>query len=109
VVILEKFRADENARKRETLFPRVSNQEMNRSLKLIGEICEIKKATDFSFSPAYFCHDGNSAKWGANRNNQQIVGHTKLATTMIYTHVMQSRIGMDISLLQERLSGGKIN
>jgi integrase len=47
VAILEKFRAVEDAETRETVFPMVSNQEMNRSLKLIGEICELKKRLTF--------------------------------------------------------------
>jgi site-specific recombinase XerD len=29
------------------LFPRVTNQEMNRSLKVIGEICGIRKNLSF--------------------------------------------------------------
>jgi len=38
---------DENAENWETLFPRVSNQEMNASLKLIGEIFLIKSGVTF--------------------------------------------------------------
>jgi hypothetical protein len=33
-----------------------------------------------------------------------LLGHTKLATTMIYAHVMQSKIGMDMLLLENKLT-----
>jgi len=39
---VEKYAVKPGAEPRESVFPYVSNQEMNRSLKLIGEICDIK-------------------------------------------------------------------
>jgi len=62
VAILEKFRSDENAEKWETLFPRVSNQEMNRSLKLIGEIFLIKKRLTFHLA-LHFRDHRNTFEW----------------------------------------------
>jgi len=101
--ILQKFRADENADKWETLFPKVSNQEMNRSLKLIGEICEIKKPLTFHLARHTFATTVTLLNGVPIETISKLLGHTKLATTMIYTHVMQSKIGMDMSLLQSRL------
>ena len=103
VAILEKFRADENAGKWETLFPLVSNQEMNRSLKLIGEICEIKKRLTFHLARHTFATTVTLLNGVPIETISKLLGHTKLATTMIYAHVMQSKIGMDMSLLQIRL------
>ena len=100
---MEKFRADENADKWETLFPRVSNQEMNRSLKLIGEICEIKKRLTFHLARHTFATTVTLLNGVPIETISKLLGHTKLATTMIYTHVMQSKIGMDMSLLQGKL------
>ena len=101
--ILEKFRSDENAKKWETLFPTVSNQEMNRSLKMIGEICEIKKRLTFHLARHTFATTVTLLNGVPIETISKLLGHTKLATTMIYAHVMQSKIGMDMSLLQKKL------
>jgi integrase len=101
--ILEKFRADENAEKWGTVFPRISNQEMNRSLKLIGEICEVKKRLTFHLARHTFATTVTLLNGVPIETISKLLGHTKLATTMIYSHVLQSKIGMDMSLLQARL------
>ena len=103
VAIMEKFRVDENAKKWGTLFPKVSNQEMNRSLKLIGEICEIKKRLTFHLARHTFATTVTLLNGVPIETISKLLGHTKLATTMIYAHVMQSKIGMDMNLLQGRL------
>lgn len=103
VAILEKFRAAENADKWETLFPKVSNQEMNRSLKLIGEICEIKKRLTFHLARHTFATTVTLLNGVPIETISKLLGHTKLATTMIYAHVMQSKIGMDMLLLENKL------
>ena len=103
VAIMEKFRVDENAKKWGTLFPNVSNQEMNRSLKLIGEICEIKKRLTFHLARHTFATTVTLLNGVPIETISKLLGHTKLATTMIYAHVMQSKIGMDMNLLQGRL------
>ena len=102
-VILDKFRAEEDAAKWETLFPRVSNQEMNRSLKLIGEICEIKKRLTFHLARHTFATTVTLLNGVPIETISKLLGHTKLSTTMIYTHVMQSKVGLDMSLLQSKL------
>lgn len=109
LAILEKFRADENAGKWETLFPKISNQEMNRSLKLIGEICEIKKRLTFHLARHTFATTVTLLNGVPIETISKLLGHTKLATTMIYTHVMQSKIGMDMALLQTKLNHDKSN
>ena len=103
VVVMEKFRADEDADKWSTLFPTVSNQEMNRSLKIIGEICEIKKPLTFHLARHTFATTVTLFNGVPIETISKLLGHTKLATTMIYAHVMRSKIGMDMSLLQSKL------
>jgi len=103
LVILEKFRAAEDGARWETLFPRVSNQEMNRSLKLIGEICEIKKRLTFHLARHTFATTITLLNGVPIETISKLLGHTKLATTMVYAHVMQSKISMDMSMLQRKL------
>jgi integrase len=103
LAILEKFRGADEAGRWEALFPKVSNQEMNRSLKLIGEICEIKKRLTFHLARHTFATTVTLLNGVPIETISKLLGHTKLATTMIYAHVMQSKIGMDMLLLQKKL------
>ncbi len=36
-----------------------------------------------------------------------MLGHTKISTTMLYARVTQTKIGMDMNLLQDRLDNNK--
>jgi len=103
LAIMEKFRAAEGAAKRDTVFPRVSNQEVNRGLKLIAEICEIKKYLTFHLARHTFATTVTLLNGVPIETISKLLGHTKLSTTMIYTHVVQSKVGLDMGLLQSRL------
>ena len=106
ITILEKFRGQDDAVRWETVFPMVSNQEMNRSLKLIGEICDIKKRLTFHLARHTFATTVTLMNGVPIETISKLLGHTKLATTMIYAHVMQSKVGMDMRLLQAKLGNG---
>src|SRR6185312_5684676 len=103
LILLEKFRAQEDARVWETVFPMVSNKEMNRSLKLIGEICELKKRLTFHLARHTFATTVTLMNGVPIETISKLLGHTKLATTMIYAHVMHSKIWLDMGLLQSKL------
>lgn len=103
VAIMEKFQSQEDACTWGTVFPMVSNQEMNRSLKLIAEIFEIKKGLTFHLARHTFATTVTLMNGVPIETISKLLGHTKLATTMIYAHVMQSKISMDMNLLQKRL------
>lgn len=104
LVILDKFRANEEANKWEGLFPKVSNQEVNRALKLIGEICEIRKRLTFHLARHMFATSVTLLNGLPIGTISKLLGHTKLTTTMIYTHVMQSKLGFEMKVLQDRLN-----
>ena len=101
-VLLAKFSGHE-AGKRDTVFPRVSNQEVNRSLKIIAEICGIQKYLTFHLARHTFATTVTLLNGVPIETISKLLGHTKLSTTMIYTHVVQSKVGLDMGLLQSRL------
>jgi len=103
-VILDEFTKDTGAPMRETVFPKISNQEMNRSLKLIAEICGIKKYLTFHLARHTFATTVTLMNGVPIETISKLLGHTKLSTTMIYAHVTQSKIGMDMELLQNKLN-----
>src|ERR1700761_7948422 len=107
-LLLEKF-SDDDAANRDTVFPYVSNQEVNRSLKIIAEICGIQKYLTFHLARHTFATTVTLMNGVPIETISKMLGHTKLTTTMIYTHVMQSKIGLEMNLLQDRLDNGKRN
>jgi len=100
--IMDRFTSDKAANTRETLFPRVTNQEMNKYLKVIGELCEIKKELTFHLARHTFATTVTLLNGVPIETISKLLGHTKLSTTMVYAHVMQSKVGLDMSLLQKR-------
>ena len=100
--ILEKFTSNGIA-ERETIFPRVSNQEVNRSLKILAEICGIQKYLTFHLARHTFATTVTLMNGVPIETISKMLGHTKISTTMLYAKVTQTKIGMDMNLLQDRL------
>jgi site-specific recombinase XerD len=104
VIIAAKFGKEESAHTRDTVFPKISNQEMNRSLKIIAEICGVKKYLTFHLARHTFATTVTLMNGVPIETISKMLGHTKLSTTMIYARVSQSKIGMDMELLQNKLN-----
>jgi site-specific recombinase XerD len=107
VKIMEKFKDDQSAMINETVFPKISNQEMNRSLKIIAGLCGIKKGLTFHMARHTFATTVTLMNGVPIESISKMLGHTKLSTTMIYARVSQNKIGMDMMLLQEKMNTKK--
>ncbi|HXB43351.1 MAG TPA: site-specific integrase, partial [Puia sp.] len=107
VMVADKFSKEEDAKFRDSVFPKISNQEMNRSLKVIAEISGIKKYLTFHLARHTFATTVTLMNGVPIESISKMLGHSKIATTMIYARVTQSKIGMDMELLQSRLKDNK--
>lgn len=103
LLILEKYFEQKEALVRETVFPWISNQEVNRSLKIVAEVCSIKKHLTFHLARHTFATTVTLINGVPIETISKMLGHTKLSTTMIYAKVTQSKIGSDMQLLQHKL------
>lgn len=85
------------------IFPAITNQEINRSLKIIAEICGIVTYLTFHVARHTF------AKVVALKNGvpletvQIMLGHTKITTTQIYADVDEEKVINDMAGLEEKL------
>jgi len=101
--IIQKYLRFAGGRKEENIFPRVTNQNVNRSLKIIQEICGIQTLMTFHVARHTF------AKTVALKNGvpletvQMMMGHTKIATTQIYADVDEEKIFDDMSRIESVL------
>jgi len=103
LIILEKYLSEKERPIRETIFPWISNQEINRSLKIIAEVCSIKKHLTFHLARHTFATTVTLINGVPIESISKMLGHTKLSTTMIYAKVTQSKIGSDMQILQNKL------
>ena len=105
--ILEKFKNKKGELLRDTVFPQVTNQDMNRSLKVIGEVCGITKGLTFHLARHTFATTITLCNGVPIESISKMLGHTKLTTTMIYAKVVKTKISMDMALLQSKLEKNK--
>lgn len=102
--ILKKYRGEAVQNGRATIFPHITNQQVNRCLKIIQEICEIRIPLTFHVARHTF------AKTVALKNGipletvQMMLGHTKITTTQIYADVDEEKIMNDMAGLEEKLN-----
>lgn len=102
-IILNKYRNNADASKRNTIFPVVTNQYINRCLKVIKEACEITTPISFHIARHTF------AKTVALKNGvpletvQMMLGHMKISTTQIYADVDEEKIIDDMGGLEDKL------
>ena len=101
--ILYGYKADAKIKGRATIFPKISNQYVNESLKIIQVACEIETYLTFHVARHTF------GKTVALKNGipletvQMMMGHTKISTTQIYADVDEEKIINDMIGLEEKL------
>jgi site-specific recombinase XerD len=84
-------------------FPYSSNQEVNRGLKLIAEICGISKVMTFHLARHTFATTVCLANGVSMPSISKMMGHSKISTTEIYAHVLNVKICEDMQALQSKL------
>lgn len=102
--ILEKYRNDESAIARRAVFPSISNQDMNRNLKIIAGLSKVGKLLTFHMARHTFATTVTLMNGVPIESIRKMLGHTKITTTMIYARVNQSKIEMDMQALQEKMN-----
>lgn len=101
--ILNEYKADAKIKGRDTIFPKISNQYVNESLKIMQAACEIETYLTFHVARHTF------GKTVALKNGipletvQMMMGHTKITTTQIYADVDEEKIVNDMAGLEEKL------
>lgn len=105
--IMGRFKNKKGEPPRDTLFPNITNQEMNRSLKVIGEVCGVSQILTFHLARHTFATTVTLCNGVPIESISKMLGHTKLTTTMIYAKVVKTKISMDMALLQSKLDRSK--
>jgi site-specific recombinase XerD len=91
------------------IFPYISNQELNRNLKIIGEVCDIKKYMSFHLARHTFATAITLKNGVPIETVSKMLGHTKITTTQIYADVDEEKIVGDMAGVETRLKNRKQN
>ena len=101
--IIAKHRWKKGDIKRATVFPFVTNKDLNFNLKIIGEICDVGFPLNFYIARHTFATTVTLAQGVPITSIKEMMGHDRIETTMTYARVDSSIIGKDMVLAQERM------
>jgi integrase len=103
MAIIKKYRWKKGDTMRTTVFPFVTNKDLNANLKIIGEICEIGISLNFYIARHTFATTMTLAQGVPITSIKEMMGHDRIETTMTYARVSNAIIGMDMMLVQEKM------
>ncbi|QES88265.1 site-specific integrase [Rhizosphaericola mali] len=105
--IVDKYRDHVVSVRNNRLFPMPTNQEINRELKILAELCNIKKYLTFYMARHTFATTVTLNNGVPLETVSKMMGHTKLSTTQVYARLLNKKIGEDMALLSNKLSQTK--
>ncbi len=103
IAIIKKYRWKKGDITQTTVFPFVTNKDLNANLKIIGEICELGIALNFYIARHTFATTVTLAQGVPITSIKEMMGHDRIETTMTYARVNNAIIGMDMMLVQEKM------
>jgi site-specific recombinase XerD len=87
------------------IFKRITNQKINKNLKDLGKAVEISQRLTTHLAR----HSAATTIWLSNGISMEAVsemlGHTKISTTQIYSRVVERKISEEMSKLKDKLGG----
>ena len=101
--IIEKYRLLPKAIIAGTIFPPISNQELNRNLKIIAEVCEINTNMTFHLARHTFATVITLKNGVPMETVSKMLGHTKISTTKIYASVDDEKIMEDMAQAERKM------
>jgi site-specific recombinase XerD len=102
--IIEAYRQHPKAVSRGTLFPLISNQNLNAYLKEIADLCCISKNLTFHLARHTFATTVTLNNGVPIESVSKMLGHSKLSTTQIYAKVVEVKLSQDMRGLKEKFA-----
>ncbi|WP_298733418.1 site-specific integrase [uncultured Chitinophaga sp.] len=103
IELIRKYKLKEGDILRDTVFPFVTNKDLNDNLKIIGEICEFRMPLHFYMARHTFATTVTLLQGVPITSIQEMLGHEKIESTMIYTRTSNPVVGMDMMLVQQKM------
>ena len=97
--ILKKYKKQKNINR---IFPMISNQKMNKSLKEIAHLCNFNKKLTFHSARHTFATTVTLTNGVPIETVSKMLGHNNIKTTQIYAQVIESKISSDMLKLRKK-------
>lgn len=101
--LIEKYQEHPRTQGSDAILPRLSNQKLNSYLKEIADLCGIKKNLTFHMARHTFATTVTLSNGVPIETVSKLLGHTKLATTQIYSRVVERKVSNDFNALRQKL------
>lgn len=101
--LVEKYKNHPRAIASGTLFPVISNQNLNAYLKEIADLCSIEKTLTFHLARHTFATTVTLTNGVPIETVSKMLGHTSIKTTQIYAKVIESKVSQDMTALKSKL------
>lgn len=105
--LINRYRRSPASIERGYIFPFITNQYINRQLKIIKEICDINIPVSLHVARHTFAKTVTLKNGVPIETVQMMIGHTKITTTMIYAEVDEEKIMQDMIGLDDKLENNK--
>jgi integrase len=103
ILLIEKYRNDPRSLARNKIFPYASNQEVNKGIKTIAKLAGIQKYLSFHKARHTFASAVTLKNGVPVETVQQMMGHKKISTTMLYAKVDEEKIQRDMDKVEQKL------
>lgn len=102
ILIIEKYRGLAEG---DVIFPMLGQGRINYALKIIAKHCDVKTKLTFHVGRHVFASELCLSQGVPIESVSRMMGHKNINTTQRYARVNNEKIGNDMKLLSERLSG----
>lgn len=107
--IIQKYANHQGCISSNKLLPVKSNQKMNAYLKEVADLCGISKNLTMHMARHTFATTITLSNGVPIETVSKMLGHTKIATTQIYTQVLDNKVSADMQKLRSVLSIQKLD
>jgi site-specific recombinase XerD len=102
LAIIEKYKDHPKACSKGLLLPMLSNQKVNSYLKEISDQCGIDKEITFHVARHTFATTVTLSNGVPIETVSKMLGHKKIQTTQIYAKVLDSKVSLDMKILERK-------
>ena len=103
--ILKKYKNNPCHQLKETLLPVPSNQKMNAYLKEVADVCGVNKQLHTHLARHTYATTVTLSQGIPMETVSKLLGHKKIATTQIYSKVLDTKISQDMAKLMKKTVG----
>jgi site-specific recombinase XerD len=104
LALIKKYECRKGDLLRGTVFPFVTNKDLNTNLKIISEICEFGIPLNFYIARHTFATTVTLLHGVPITSIKEMMGHQRIESTIHYARADKTVIGKDMILLQEKIN-----